>query len=116
MPNLKIMFAASAIALVAAAGAGAAPMSDVQYFEAQRCGALVTSPALGKGDSHAIEALIRQQERSRSEPAIELGQEARQDAARQARSASGDQKAKLVAERDGVCQTMVSGDNLTSTR
>jgi hypothetical protein len=116
MPNFKIILAASSIAVAAAAGAQAASMSDVQYMAAERCEALVGSPALGKGDTHALQALIRQQERGRSAVAIELGQQAHDDAARQARIAGGYEKSKLMAERDGACRAMVSGDTFASAR
>jgi hypothetical protein len=116
MSNFKIALALGGMTLAMAATAQAAQMTDVQYVRAARCEALASSPALGKGDSHALEALLRQQERARSQTAVDIAQQAQEDARRQARTAGAYEKASLIAERDGYCQALVSGGAMASAR
>jgi hypothetical protein len=91
-----------------AAMASAERLSDAQYVEAGRCQALMSAPTLGGGDSHAIDQLVRQADRGRSPMAVDLAQQARDDAAEQARTAGAYRKSQLSAERDGVCRAMLS--------
>ena len=98
-------------------GAMAAPthLTDVQFMTASRCAALIASPALGGGDASAINAVIKEQERGRMEYIYEKAGQLRSDAEREARRADDSRKAKLIAERDGVCQTFFrSGTNSAS--
>jgi hypothetical protein len=92
-----------------AATAGPASITDAQYFQAQRCAALMSSPALGREDTHAIDAFLRQQSGSRSEPVYELGQQAHDRAASEARHPGDYDRGRLVAERDGACRAAVPG-------
>jgi hypothetical protein len=89
-------------------------MSDMTYIAAARCQALMGAPNLGPVDTHAIDALVRQQERSRTEMAYDAAQDAREKAANQARHAGADEKAQLISERDGVCRAMLGSGAATS--
>ena len=105
------------IASLAASTAMAAPqaqLSDVQYLAAARCRALIASPALGKGDTHAIDGVLKAQNRGRPAYIYDKGQDMQQDAASQARHASPTQKTALIAERDGVCQAFNGAETMTA--
>jgi hypothetical protein len=92
-------------ALVASTAAVAAPshLTDVQYMQAARCRALIASPALGKGDTTNIDALLKSEGASRLDFVYDKASEMQRDAARVARDASPQSKASLIAERDGPC-------------
>ena len=101
------------IASLAASTAVAAPqaqLSDVQYLAAARCRALIASPALGKGDTHAIDGVLKAQNRGRPAYIYDKGQDMQQDAASQARHASP----TPIAERDGVCQAFNGAETMTA--
>ena len=106
----KSIAAAVTVACVGLAGAAVAASSarfnDGQYIEAARCQALATN--LGGSDVHAFDALVRDQERGRTEQAFEAAQEAHDKAARQVHTAGPYEKSQLTAERDGACQALVS--------
>lgn len=106
----KSIAAAVTVACVGLAGAASAAsgahFNDAQYVQAARCQAIATN--LGGSDTHAFDALMREQERGRTEEAFEAAQQAHDKAAREARMAGPDEKSKLTAERDGVCQALVS--------
>jgi hypothetical protein len=95
-------------ALAAASASVAAPtrLTDVQFMQANRCAALVASPALGGGDASAIKALIKAQRQGRADYIYEKSEQMRDDAERLARHANDTQKARLIAERDSVCQSL----------
>ena len=94
------------IALVAAgsiAGVAHASPTDKQYVEASRCSALAASENLGKLDTTAIEAFLRnsaadQKSSTRVEAITKMN-----NARKKADSADGAAKAKLIAERDQIC-------------
>lgn len=106
----KSIAAAVTVVCVGLAGAAAAGvrMSDAQYVAAARCQALASAPSLGGASSHAFDALVRDQERGRTEMAYEAAQDAHDKAARQIRMAGPYEKSQLAAERDGACQALVS--------
>jgi hypothetical protein len=112
----KSIAAAVTVACVGLAGAAMAAsgarFNDAQYIQAARCQALATS--LGGSDVHAFDALVRDQERGRTEMAYEAAQEAHDKAARQARSAGPYEKSQLTAERDGACQALVSNSAMAN--
>src|SRR5271168_4717986 len=104
-----IALGACALCLAAAGVATAgARMTDTQYVAAERCEALMSSTNLGATDSQAIDALVKDQERGRTEIAYEAGQQAHDNAALQASKAGPYEKTKLLAERDGACRTLLS--------
>jgi hypothetical protein len=98
-----------AIAFSGGALAAPAHLTDVQFMTASRCAALIASPALGGGDVSAINALLKDQERGRMQYIADKADQLRSDAERESRHADAAHKAKLIAERDGVCQTFNRG-------
>jgi hypothetical protein len=110
MSTLKLtLFAAlGAAALVAPAFAATPKISDSAYIEAERCVALMSSPALGAQDTSGISQFLKVQDGGRTETAYEMGQTARESAAREARTAGAYSKSQLIAERDGVCRGFVA--------
>ena len=103
-------------ALVASSTAFAAPahLSDAQYLAAARCSGLIASPALGKGDTQPIDAVLKSEGRVRMPVITQEADEARQNAMRQAGHAGAQGKAGLIAERDGVCQTFAHAGTMAS--
>ncbi|HZZ37395.1 MAG TPA: hypothetical protein VFE03_16855 [Caulobacteraceae bacterium] len=110
---LKAVIIAAALAAATASVAAPARLSDVQYLKAARCEALITSPALGGGDGAAIKALIKAQRQGRMDYIYDKADQMRAEAASQARRAGEEQKARLVAERDGACRVLL-GDTQTA--
>lgn len=106
-----ITLALTAAALSAAAAptfAQTARWSDTKYLQAQRCLGLAQSESLGVVDAQALAAVIEDQGSSRDREMRERGDNARRDAIRAGRGRSEVVKAKLLAERDGVCKAHLS--------
>jgi len=114
MSMFKAILVAASIATASTALAAPTTMSDAQYVAAARCGGLIASPALGKGDSAAIDAMLASQGRSRSPAVADRADEARSDAMRQAGHSGVQGRAALIAERDGVCQAWNHGGGAQS--
>jgi hypothetical protein len=101
-------------ALIAAACAAAAPaladqpshLSDAQFVEANRCLGLMTSKTLATPDAAAMQQLVKAQAGARIAFIYDRADQARDDAQRQADHAAAD-NASLVAERDGVCRSLI---------
>lgn len=89
-------------------------MTDVQFLQLNRCAGLMSSEQLGGGDSKRVDAVIREQARGRDSYIMQRADQLRDDAARIARKASGDHRAKLVAERDGVCLSLAPSATTTA--
>lgn len=106
--KLALMGALGAAALSAPAFAATPKITDSAYIEAERCVALMSSPALGAQDTAGISQFLKVQEGGRTEAAYDMGQAARQSAAREARTAGAYSKTQLIAERDGVCRGFVA--------
>jgi hypothetical protein len=106
----SMMIIGASLAAVAASASAATPrVSDGAYIQAERCAALISSPALGRHDASGINAFLKVQDGGRDEAAYERGQDARENAAREARTAGAYAKSQLMAERDGVCQSYAGG-------
>ncbi len=98
------------IALVAAgsiAGVAHAGATDKQFVEASRCSALAASENLGKLDTAAVDAFLRnsaaeQKQSTRIEAVTKMN-----NARKKANSANGNAKLKLIAERDQVCAPFI---------
>lgn len=101
---LKTLIVAASLALSTAAIAAPAHLTDSQYLTAVRCQALIASPALGRGDTGAVDALIKAERQGREGAVFDRADEMRADAVRQAGHAGPTEKAQLIAERSGVCQ------------
>jgi|SRR5665213_871300 len=109
MSMLNGFIVAAALAASTTAVARPAQLTDTQYLAVARCRALIASPALGKQDTSAIDAEYKAQSLGRMPVALDRADEVQSDASRAARRAEGDQKARLIAERDGACQVFAAG-------
>ncbi|MBS0410779.1 MAG: hypothetical protein JSR86_12755 [Proteobacteria bacterium] len=95
--------------LAASTSAVAAPtrLTDTQFLQLSRCRALVASAELGGGDLKAIDAVLKSEGRGREPYITDKAQSLQDEAVRAARHPSADRKARLIAERDGVCQSLM---------
>ena len=113
MNTLNFGLAATCLAAMAlsAAGASARPalITDTQYIAAERCEALMSSSALGREDTHAVDSFLSAQGAGRDQATYERGQAAHDNAVIQARHASAGRRAELTAERDGACRSAMPG-------
>jgi hypothetical protein len=98
---------ASAAAPAFAAGA-ADRWTDGQYFQANRCLALAQSNALGETSAGDLAAQIKSQGFGRGSNVTDRGVSLQAEAARQSKTKDEERKAKLVAERDGVCKSFLA--------
>lgn len=101
--------------LVASTATVAAPahLTDGQYLAAARCRALIASPALGKGDTSAMDALLKSEAPGRVSLITDRAEEVQRDTRRAVGHADAYAKAKLIAERDGACRAF-AGAGMTS--
>jgi hypothetical protein len=113
MHTLRDFVVVAALAVSTAAAAAPSHLTDMQYIEAARCQALIASPALGKGDTSTIDALVKSEGRSRIDYVSNKADETRREAARLASQASPERRATLMAERDGACAAF-SGEHATT--
>lgn len=104
-----VVFAAG-LAGAQALAAQPAHLSDVQFIEANRCVGLMSSKALGSPDVSTMRQLVKDQVGGRMDFIYDKADEARDDAQRQADRAGPD-NARLVAERDGVCHTLIEASS-----
>ncbi|MDQ2861029.1 MAG: hypothetical protein M3T55_09965 [Pseudomonadota bacterium] len=116
---LKTLVVAASLAACSAAplAAWAAPahLNDSQYLAAVRCQALVASRALGKGDTAALDAMLKSQTAGRPSGLQDRAEGVRAAAVLQAGHAGPTEKAELVAERDGVCQALTGAPTTTAS-
>jgi hypothetical protein len=115
---MQIVKTALVAAVFAATGlaAHAAPqrLTDVQYIAANRCLALMDSKVLGPTDDYAMKQLIKTQGVGRIAAVWDMADQAREDAASSASHADGYVKARLTAERDGVCESLLPPTQTTA--
>jgi hypothetical protein len=109
----------SFVAVLAAAAAPlatAAPshLSDVQFIAASRCVGLMSSKKLASPDVTAMKKLVNDEDSGRIDYISDRADQARDDAQNQADRASGDELAKLTAERDGVCHSLLASMSTAS--
>lgn len=98
----------SMIMLLSIASAGPAfasePLSDGQYVRLAQCVGWTS----GAGeDASALEQALRQADRRRAPHVMDRANNARRQAARQIRNASGDARAALDASRARMCSSVV---------
>lgn len=105
MKLIAIAFAATG--LLAAAGSAAAAVSDVEFLKANRCRGLAES-GLTQVDTAAMDAFIKSERSGRAGPVLERGKAEYDKAKREAKTDSGDRKARLTAELSGPCQVYKS--------
>ena len=98
------------VAFASLAGvAHAGSVSNLQFLEAARCRGLASSENLGKLDTASLDAFLRT-EGSARDLAVRTSARNKIEAARkEADSADGEKKAKLLAERDGNCGAYIAG-------
>jgi hypothetical protein len=110
---LKGFIVVASLAVSSVALAAPAHLTDTQYLTAVRCQALIASPALGKGDTSAIDAMLKAEGSARNPVVLDRAAELHGDAMRAAGRAGPDERGRLIAERNGVCQAF--GDSGTTT-
>lgn len=112
MRKLVLSAFAAAILASAAAPAFAAGASerwtDGQYLQANRCLALAQSAALGEVPAGDLAAQIKSQAFGRGSNITDRGDSLKAEAARQGKTKDEARKAKLLAERDGVCKSYLT--------
>lgn len=80
-------------------------VTDVEYLKAARCAGLMKSKHLGEPDGAAVEAFLKAQRRGRAPAVLDMADKRTQDARSEAARAGEAKKARLQAEREGVCKT-----------
>ena len=113
MEMLKGFIIVATLAASSVALAAPAHLSDTQYLSAVRCRALIASPALGKGDTSAVDAMLKAEGGARNPALFDRAEQVHDDATRAANRAGPDERGRLIAERSGVCQAF--GDSGTTT-
>jgi len=103
---LKSMIVIASLAASSAAFAAPSHLTDGQYLEAARCRVLIASPALGAGDTKPIDATLKSEGRGRVPAVYDRIDDVQHSTEMAVRHADADNKAKLMAERNGVCQTL----------
>jgi hypothetical protein len=108
---MRLLTTAALIAATCAASAPAmaaqpAHLSDVQFVEANRCLGLMTSKSMGTADAAALAQFLKTQNGGRVSFIYDRADQARDDG-RRAADRAGQDNARLVAERDGVCRSFV---------
>ena len=111
----KLVCSGLALAALSVAAAGPAlaaaaseRWTDGQFLQANRCLALAQSSALGELPTGDLGAQIKSQASGRSSIITDRGVSLRAEAARQGRTKDDERKAKLLAERDGVCKAYLT--------
>ena len=98
----KVLIALAAVSFAGIAHAESA-LSDKQFVEASRCSAMAASENLGKLDTTALEALLRDQSAERKASVRVSATTEMIAARRKAATAGGAKKVKLLAERQALC-------------
>lgn len=100
---------AAGLALAAATTVTAAParLSDVQFIAANRCLGLMTSKALGTPDAAALNKLVKEQSWGRNGYIYDKADQAREEAQSDASRGGDELHARLIAERDSVCRSLL---------
>ncbi|ENZ81571.1 hypothetical protein [Caulobacter vibrioides] len=105
MRKLIAVLAVAGVSLAAApVFAGEPAWSDSEFLSANRCLGLAQSKDLGVVDATALIAKIKQEGRGRIGYVRDRADEMRSAALRDGRTRSETVRAKLTAERDGVCK------------
>lgn len=111
---LKTLIVVSSLAVATAAAPSAiwaapAHLTDSQYLAAVRCRTLIASPALGKGDTAALDAMLKSETAGRPSELQDRAEGVREAAVLEAHHAGPMEKAQLIAERGGACQAYGAG-------
>jgi len=108
---------AAALAAVVAPLAFAAPVhiTDVQFITANQCLGLMSSKSLGTTDAAAMQRFIHDQSYGRDPGVYDRADQVRDNAESDANRGGTDHRARLVAERDGVCRDLLGGATSTAS-
>lgn len=99
----------TAAAFAAFAGVAQAGVSNLNYLEAARCRGLAASENLGKLDTAALDAFLRDEGASRDLAVRTSAINKMQSALKEADAADGEKKAKLLAQRESACAGFIAG-------
>ncbi len=102
------VIAAVVAASVAGAAQAAGSITDQQFLKAARCRGLAGSENLGKLDTTSLDTLLRTETGMRDLPVQTSASGRMASARKEADAATGDKKAKLIAERDSECAAFLS--------
>ena len=107
--RLATPIAAGLVLAAAATTVTAAPtrLNDVQFIAANRCLGLMTSKSLGTSDAAAIRQVVRDQSWGREAYVYDKADQARDEAQSDAGRNGVDLRARLTAERDGLCHSFL---------
>lgn len=107
--RLATPIAAGLVLAAAATTVTAAPtrLNDVQFIAANRCLGLMTSKALGTSDAASIRQVVKEQSWGREAYVYDKADEARDEAQSDAGRGGADLRARLTAERDGLCHSFL---------
>ncbi len=111
---LKSIIVIASLAASSAVFAAPSHLTDSQYLEAARCRVLIASPALGAGDTKPIDATLNVEGRGRIAAVLDRADDVTESTQASVRHADSDGKAKLMAERNGVCQVLAGAATSTS--
>lgn len=104
---ISLLVVATAVS-AAPAFAGEARWTDRDYLQASRCLGLASSAALGELPTTALAAQIKSQAFGRGSAITDRGVSLRAEALREGKTKDEARKAKLLAERDGVCKAFLT--------
>jgi len=115
---MRLVTAALAVAALSASAvaAVAAPVhvDDAQVLAANRCLGLMSSHTLGTPEAAALRQFIKDQSWGRVSFVYDQADALRDAAVRQAGRSDPDLRARLTAERDGVCHTFLELETTTA--
>ena len=114
MTILRMLTVVTGVAAASVAVAGPSRMSDTQFLKLNRCAALVASDSLGGGDRHLADTALKSQWSGRDPYISERGAEIQSSTTDAAKRAKGEERARLIAERDGVCQRLAPNSATTT--
>ena len=108
---MKKIIVAAVVAVSALAGAAQAgtAVSNLDFLQAARCRGLAASEGLGKLDTAAVDAFLKQETGSRELPVRVSANNKIVSAQKEGDKAEGAKKEKLLAERSGDCTAWLSG-------
>jgi len=96
-----------AAAATAVTAASPVRLNDAQFIAANRCLGLMTSKALATPDAGTLTKLVKEQSWGRDAYIYNKADEARNDAVTDVNRGGAEMRARLVAERDGVCRAFL---------
>ncbi|MET3667600.1 hypothetical protein [Caulobacter sp. 1776] len=105
---LSTLAATLMVSVAAPALAASERWTDGQFLQANRCLALAQSSALGALPADDLAAQIKSQTFGRGSNITDRGTSLQAEASRQSKTKDEIRRAKLLAEREGVCKTYLT--------